>query len=139
MYKHINFLRLFRISKLPKLIFKSINIQSIKLNINLHNDDNSAITGILAGCYWSIMGIVLSFLSHKFDLSNTDIAVNITPIFSKDDEFPKTFFNSIFYIRVGNIIIISMAVIFFIIYNKLWFPKTKRGGIFGKSSNRRIN
>lgn len=141
MHKHsfVNFLSLLRVSKLFGLIFKLINIQSIDLNINVHNDNSSAVTGILTGCYWGIVGVLLSFLSHKFDLSNVDIAVKITPIFFKNDGLSEIFFDSIFNIRVGHIIIISIIVIFFVIYEKLCFLRIKRSGMLGKSSNRGIN
>lgn len=134
-----SFLRLRGNSKLLRLIFKVINIKKIVLNINVHNYNNSAATGVITGCYWGMTGILLSFLSHKFNLSKADIIIEITPLFSKDDELSETFFNSIFNIRVGHIIIISIIVVFFMFYNKLCFPIMKRSGRFGKSSNRGIN
>lgn len=124
--------------KIIKFLFKIINFKIINLKIYIYNN-NPAITSILTGIYWCVIGSLLSFLSSKIDFNNIDISVQINPLFVKREDFSEISFNSIFCIRAGYIIIISIIAVLLISYYKLWSLIVKRSDNFGRTSDRRTN
>ena len=68
--------------KINKLIFKHVNIVCTNIYVAF-GSGNAALTGLLAGKTWSIIYLVLGVLAFYFDFHNSNIKVNVAPIFQK--------------------------------------------------------
>ncbi len=97
--------------KINKLIFKHVNIVCTNIYVAF-GSGNAALTGLLAGKTWSIIYLVLGVLAFYFDFHNSNIKVNVAPIFQKYEPI-QIDANCIFRLKVGHIIIACSAVFWY--------------------------
>jgi len=111
LYKHINNLK-----KISRFLSKHINVLDMNINIAF-GSENAALTGFLAGQAWSIVYFGLSMLSFYFNFDNSNIKVNVTPVFINYEPI-QIDINCIFQLRIGHIIITSSIVVWYWLVSK---------------------
>ena len=104
------------LKRIIRLLSKYINVIDLSIYIAF-GCENAALTGILAGQAWSIVYFGISILTFYLNFDNTNIDINVTPIFIKDEPL-QIDINCIFRLRVGHIIIASSIVVWYWLLSK---------------------
>mgnify|MGYP002410142692 CR=1 FL=1 len=112
LFKHINNLK-----KIIRFLSKHINVLYFSINITFGSED-AALTGFLAGQVWSIIYVGLSTVSFYLNFDNTNIKINVIPVFTKHEPL-QIDINCIFQLRVGHIIIASFFTVWYLLLSKI--------------------
>lgn len=70
----------FKIEKVKKYVLGKVKVESLNLNIVIGTGD-AFYTGIATGVGWSIIGIILSFISNNITVNKK--VINVTPEFNR--------------------------------------------------------
>jgi len=110
-----------------RLIISIFNkIKLIKLNIDVSfGCENPALTGFWVGQIWSIIFQSLGLLSLYLNIEGADIKAKVTPDFIERKPFQMKI-NCIFHLRVGDIIIASLMLVWYLLKFKVGSKLNRR-------------
>ena len=124
--KLINDLKQLYFKKTRYILRKAIVILDFKLRLEEGTGDASH-TALLYGFLWNIVGVITSLLFNEFKTENKHIDIKT----NFNEKTIKADFNCILSVKIGNIILVG------IIFLKWLIKNIKGGDKFVKSSNRR--
>lgn len=111
-FKHLDITTIVRnYDYLFGVILKKVKIRKIDFTANVSARD-PAVTGILVGTMRAVFWLVLSYFEKWQVITKKNINLNIIPAFSENKNIFKFFFESIFVIKIGYIIIVALLFIF---------------------------